>query len=213
MTVGGDTSKVLLIGYGTLLFPPSVEHTIGRAPRFALPVMVHGFRRLFNLRPDHYEASSVWNRPGVEDAGMNVERATGESFNGVAFTVTLGELDRLDRREYAYDRVTVDAHDFESGELIGPGHVYSSPPDARGIERNPDKLLPLWRDVVWARAGAYEIGRRFGEAFDRTTYLADGRTLVADRYRSLLSPGRAPRPEELLPGAWRVTKSPESAAT
>lgn len=211
MTAGGDTSKVLLIGYGTLLFPPSVEHTIGRAPqhaRVALPVVVHGFRRLFNLRPDHYEASTVWNRPGVENAGMNVERATDASFNGLAFTVTSEELDRLDRREYAYDRVTVDAHDFESGELVGPGHVYSSPPDASRIERDPDRLLPLWRDVVWARAGAYEVGHRFGEAFDRTTYLADGRTLVADRYRGLLSPGRAPRPEELRPEAWRTARSP-----
>ena len=32
--------------------------------------MVRGFRRLFNLHPDHYEASNLWGRPGIENAAM-----------------------------------------------------------------------------------------------------------------------------------------------
>ncbi len=96
----------------------------------------------------------------------------------------------------AYDRLGVEATDFETGTLLGPCHIYSSKPDARWIERDPGKLLPQWRDVVWARAGAYRIGRRFGETFDQTTYLADGETLVADRYRDHLSAGEPPRAEE-----------------
>ena len=57
---------------------------------------------------------------------------------------------------------------------MGEGWIYSSEPDARWIERDPAALLPLWRDVQWARAGAYQISPRFGAYFDRTTYLGDG---------------------------------------
>ena len=190
----------LVIGYGTLLYRASLERTVGRAEggvRELLPVLVHGFRRLFNMRPDHYAASDLWGRPGVENGAMNVEPAAGVSLNAVAFRVEPEELERLDERESAYDRLLVEACDFETGVPLGRGHIYSSKPDPRWIECDPGKLLPLWRDVVWARAGAYAIGRRFGEAFDNTTYLADGETLVADRYRDHLSPGKPPRTEEL----------------
>ncbi len=44
-------------------------------------------------------------------------------------------------------------------------------------------------------AGSYAIGRRFGATFDRTTYLADGETLMAERYRDHLSPGEPPQTE------------------
>ncbi len=197
-------SGVFVIGYGTLLYRASVERTIGRpvgGAREMLPVRVHGFRRLFNMRPGHYDASDLWGRPDVENGAMNVEPAAAELFNGLALRVGPEELGRLDRRESDYERLRVEARDFETGEPLGTGHVYSSRPDAPWIECDPERLLPLWRDVVWARAGAYGISRQFGEAFDRTTYLADGRTLVADRYRDHLSPGEPPRAEDLARAA------------
>lgn len=182
-------SDVLLIGYGTLLSRASIVHTLGgpEEERELLPVVVRGFRRLFNLRPDHYQSSNLWGRPGVEMGAMNVEPAAGEFLNGLGLRVTAEELEKLDRREYSYDRVQVEAYDFESEALIGPAGIYSSPLEARWIDRDPSRLLPLWRDLDWARTGSYGISRRFGETFDRTTYLADGRTLVADRYRDHLA--------------------------
>ena len=54
------------------------------------------------------------------------------------------------------------------------------------FERDIEKLMPLWRDIVWARTGAYRIGETFGRCYDETTYLADGRTLVIDRYRDVI---------------------------
>lgn len=192
---------VLVIGYGTLLYRASLGQTIGQAvagQREMLPVLVRGFRRLFNLRPDHYVASHLWGRPGIENGAMNVEPADGQSLNGLAFQVTPEELAELDRRERYYDRLAAETYDFETGAPLGPGQIYSARLDARWIERDPERLLPLWRDVAWARAGAYAIGRSFGETFDRTTYLADGETLVVDRYREHLSPGEPPGAEELL---------------
>ncbi len=200
MTSGGP-SDVLVVGYGTLLYRASLGSTLGRTTkeRQMVPVTMRGFRRLFNLRADHYPSSDLWGRSGIENGAMNVEPAPGESLNGLAFRVSPKELEKLDRREYCYDRLQVEAHDFKTGVLLGPAHIYSARRDGRWIERDPAKLLPLWRDVAWARAGTYAVSRRFGEAFDRTTYLADGRTLVAERYRDHLSPGEPPRVEDLPP--------------
>lgn len=202
MNLDTDASKaVFIIGYGTLLYRASLGQTIGRTmadQREMVPVLVTGFRRLFNLRPDHYLASDVWGRAGIENGAMNVEPAASESLNGLAFEVAPEELEQLDRRERYYERLEAEIYDFQTGEPLGPGHIYSSKPDARWIERDPGKLLPLWRDVAWARAGSYAISRRFGETFDRTTYLADGKTLVVDHYRAHLSPGKPPGHEELL---------------
>jgi hypothetical protein len=114
----------LLVGYGTLLYRPSLGDTIGGTAASAIemvPVVVAGYRRLFNLRPDHYVPLT---------------------------SAVLGDT---------------------------------------GIERDPAALLPLWRDVQWARAGAYQISPRFGTYCDRTTYLGDGATLVTARYQGHLA--------------------------
>jgi len=195
----------LLIGYGTLLYRPSLGHTIGDEAGNSiemLPVVVEGYQRLFNLRPDHYLplTSSVLGDGGIENAAMNVEPAPGHSFNGLAFTVDYEQLPDLDRRESYYLRKRVRLRHFDSGEWMGEGWVYSSEPDARWIERDPAALLPLWRDIEWAREGAYRISERFGEYFDETTFLGDGTTLVTERYYGRLDVARGlsePEPREV----------------
>ena len=180
----------LLVGYGTLLYRASLGRSIGAeaAERRELrAVAVPGYRRLFNLRPDHYTPSACLSADGRECAAMNVEPAPGAWFNGVAFAVRESELAALDQRERYYRRLEAPLLDFATREPIGTGFLYSAEATARWIERNPEKLLPLWRDVVWARAGAYGLAPAFGRAFDETTYLADGETLVVERYREPLA--------------------------
>lgn len=77
----------------------------------------------------------------------------------------------------------------ENKEVMGTGYVYGSEPDAPWIDRDPRTLMPLWRDVLWSRGGAYRVGDDFGLAYDQTTYLADGSTLLVDAYRIHLRPG------------------------
>jgi hypothetical protein len=180
----------LLVGYGTLLYRASLGDSIGAEValgKVVWPVAVLGYRRLFNLRPDHYQSSACLSADGSECAAMNVEPAPEAWFNGIAFRVTESELDALDRREWYYRRLEAPLFDFHTREPIGSGYVYSAELTARRIERSSEKLLPLWRDVLWARAGAYGIAPAFGRAFDETTYLADGRTLVVERYREPLA--------------------------
>ena len=178
-------SRLFLVGYGTLLYRASLGHTIGgdaADDKPMTPVRVAGYRRLFNLRPDHYEPSFRLSTEPIEAAAMNVEPADDAEFNGLAFEVTADELAALDQRERFYRRVACTVEHFATGEIVGEGHFYSSDLDARWIERDPAKLLPLWRDIDYARRGAYSISQAFGRTYDRTTFLADGTTLMVDHY-------------------------------
>ncbi len=178
-----------LLAYGTLLYRESMATTVGRdasAAKTFRPVTVHGYRRLFNLRPTHYEPSFRLSDRAIEAGASNIEPAADATFNAIAFEVSADELAQLDVRERYYARVRVPMRHFASDEPAGEAFVYASQPDAAWIVRDPDALLPRWTDVVWARTGAYRISEAFGQAFDASTYLADGHTLLVDRYRDVL---------------------------
>jgi hypothetical protein len=147
-----------------------------------LPVRVEGYRRLFNFAPPHYTPSRTIRQEPLERAAANVEKAEGFSFNGLAFEADPEEMEALDRREGCYDRVVVPLWHFGSDGSAGEGAIYVCPPDAEWIERDLSLLLPHWRDVLYARVGAYRVGEAFGREYDRSTYMADGETLVADFY-------------------------------
>ena len=186
----GTGVATLLVGYGTLLNRRSLGDSIGQdsaEAREVAPVIVHGYRRLFNLRPDHYESSFKLGTAAIENAAANLEAAPGSRFNGLAFPVTSDELEVLDERESYYERHVVTLHAFDTNEVIGEGHVYVSLPDARWIERDTTRLMPLWRDIEWSRGGAYRVAESFGRVYDETTFLADGITLLIDSYRELLA--------------------------
>ncbi|MEM9799780.1 MAG: gamma-glutamylcyclotransferase family protein [Planctomycetota bacterium] len=175
----------LIVGYGTLLLSASVGTTIGSSAaseKTYRPVLVPGHRRLFNLRPTHYDSSSKLSTKGNENAAMNVEPAAECRFNAVVFEVQDNELEALDQRERYYERVEVPLLDFSTREDLGTGYCYMSRPDAEWIERDPAKLMPLWRDVVWARTGSLRLSEAFGAEYDATTYMADGKTLVQETY-------------------------------
>lgn len=176
-----------LIGYGTLLYNASLASSIGKSAvtkKIYIPVIVDGYIRTFNLRARHYSPSHMFESGGEERAAMNVEPSTNHSFNGIAFQITDRELELLDKREIYYERHVVPIRTFESGKIIAKGNIYV------GLEpwiiRDPQKLMPLWRDVIWGRTGAYQIGERFGQYFDKTTYISDNKVLVVDKYRKFL---------------------------
>lgn len=178
-----------LVGYGTLLYRASLAMTIGEERGFATPlapVVVPGYRRLFNLRAAHYSSSHRVSAEPIERGAANVEPAPGGSLNAVAFEVDEAEIALLDEREPYYRRVGVPIACFESGASLGSGQIYTAPADADFLDRDPRRLLPRWRDLDCARRGAYAIGRAFGESYDRSTFLADGRTEARRFYGRLL---------------------------
>ncbi len=182
----GD-SPALVVGYGTLLSRASLASTVGVGgqTKTFIPVVVNGFRRIFNLRPGHYEPSYHLTHEPVELAAMNVQPMDASTFNGVAFPVSKKDLEVLDEREKYYQRIEVRIDPFPgSGSLAGgrEAFVYSAGPESPWVIDDPDLLRPHWRDLILAREGAYALGRPFGEMFDSTTYLAGGRTLAVDEY-------------------------------
>lgn len=182
--------RLFLIGYGTLLSRESVGSTLGpdAQEKEFLPVVVEGFKRLFNLRPAHYQPSFRVSDEPVEAAAMNVQPAPGFRFNGLAFPVSDVELRALDHRERYYRRVKVEARLFSGGAPPLAAEMYLAAPESPGVAEAPEGLRPAWRDITLARGGAYAVGQAFGEMFDATTYLADGRTLAIDVYRDHLPP-------------------------
>jgi len=179
-----------LVGYGTLLSRESTAKTVGpstSAKPFE-PVVVTGFRRLFNLRPDHYHPSFHLIDEPLEVTAMNVMPWEGSWFNGLAFPVSPDELAALDTRERYYERVRVPILAFPGREPMGDAWVYSASPGAPAVLSPESGLRPQWEDLVMARAGAYAKGEEFGNMFDETTFLPDGNTLVVDVYRAHLPP-------------------------
>lgn len=181
--------KAVLVGFGTLLLQESLGDTIGAdgamQKRFR-PIIIKNYRRLFNLRPDHYTPDKRFRQDDSEAGAANIEPADGLHFNGLAYEVNAADLEGLDKRERYYVRVEVPYFDFETGEALGNCFVYESKPDARWIVRDTQLLLPLWRDIVYARVGAYRISDAFGKMYDATTYLADGKTLMVEHYKNHL---------------------------
>jgi len=180
--------KTLSLGYGTLLHQASASNTLRGSDSDLefVPVRVPGLRRLFNLHPEHYEESHKVNSAAIEAAAMNVAFAKDAALNGVVFQTTKDEQQRLDKRERYYHSEKIQVFEFSSGASLGQARFYICSPDEKWINHNPKELLPLWRDIVWGRSGAYAISKEFGQFFDETTYLADGRTLVIDAYRDYL---------------------------
>lgn len=181
--------KVVLVGFGTLLLQESLGDTVGDASsqKKFTPIIVKNYKRLFNLLPDHYEADNRLRQDNTEIGAANIEPAEGFEFNGLSFEANASDLAQLDQRERYYVRAQTPYFDFETGEELGICHVYESPLDARWLRHDNATLLPLWRDIVYARVGAYRISEAFGKFYDATTYLADGKTLMIDYYKDYLT--------------------------
>ena len=176
-----------IVGYGTLLYTESVGDTLGSTAgrKLYLPVMIHGFKRLFNLLPSHYNPSFKISKMPVEKAAANIIVSAGSSFNGLAFEVNEAELAEIDRRESHYLRLETVMYDFVLAKPMGKAFVYAAT-EKKATLTDDASFLPDWEDISWARTGAYRHGKKFGNMYDRTTYLADSKTLVVERYNDYL---------------------------
>lgn len=189
-SIDNSSDTVLVAGYGTLLLRESLGDTVSQESaneKEFIPVVIQGGKRLYNLIPDHYPAEDRLGRGPIEKAAANSIFAEGCSFNAIAFRVKTSELAMLDKRERYYKRVSAPCFEFSSKKELGECYFYMSEPDARWIENDIDKLLPLWRDIVYARVGSYRVSEDFGRLYDATSWMADGKTLVVDYYKDYLT--------------------------
>lgn len=178
-----------IVGFGTLLLKSSLGNTVGdenSSKKEYIPVIVEGYKRVFNVFAEHYEASHLIHENDIEMGAANIKKAKGAVFNGVVFAADEEEVELLDRRERYYMRVKVNAQNYYTGEQLQEVYAYCANPDSKSVKNSIDLLLPKWRDVDYARRGAYGIDEKFGKMYDKTTFLADGETLLVDYYSKFI---------------------------
>lgn len=142
-----------VFGYGSLVDRAALAAWLRRGafgPGETVPCRLRGWRRTWNVARDNAEIAA--GRPHYVDARtgarvalfvtvLNIRPAAGEFVNGLAFRVSQAERERLDRREFNYDRIDV----------------------AGSLDRAPGGRVWVYRGSAAARA-RYERSVREGRA-------------------------------------------------
>lgn len=149
-----------IIGYGSLLSAESLARTISERP--GMPVIVPGYRRVFNMTTKRTPGTNV----------LNLRRDAGSEFNAVLFEVNQNEFRELLKREFRYNVEEAEAIDFYTRKKVGSCLIFINE-HIDLDDKNPPS--PAYFDLC--RKAAYEIGEDFGKAWDATTFLPQGTTV------------------------------------
>jgi len=150
--------KYDFIAYGSLISHNSLSKTI--KDRKFIPVVVKGFRRIFNLS---------LREKGGRDV-LNIARDKNSFFNGVMFEINEEELTKLKEREDDYNLEEADFYDFETGKKLGKGLI--SVDHIVNIDKSHE--LPDKPYFELCREAAYHLSEKFGKVWDDTTYTSAG---------------------------------------
>jgi len=120
-----------VFGYGSLVSSASLAEVLARPVGRCTPARLDGWRRRWSLRRHNLTSEKTFElrdgRLPTWILSLNIERSSaGESGpNGLLFSVTERELERLDAREHRYDRIDV-TEDLVADELpTEAAHVFS----------------------------------------------------------------------------------------
>ncbi|MCF7835444.1 gamma-glutamylcyclotransferase [Candidatus Gracilibacteria bacterium] len=148
------------IGYGSLLSHNSLKKTI--KDRDFIPVIVKGFKRIFNvdLDPNSNKDLDV----------LNIVKDKNSFFNGILIKITDEELLKLKEREKHYVFEKVEAKDINSNKIYK--NCILSIDHNLDIDLGFKKPDQSYFDLC--REAAYHINENFGNMFDETTFTSDG---------------------------------------
>ena len=177
-----------VFGFGSLVDAGALASWLGRGPfeaNEAVLCRLIDHRRSWNVarnnsviregRP-YYVDSRTGRRANVFVATVNIRQAPGETVNGLAVRVAPAELDRLDRREFNYDRV--DATNRIDRPLRGNVWVYRGSAAARARFR------------AGRAANNAVVARRYHEIVE-AAFASHGCDYLAE-YRATTDPPDAP---------------------
>ncbi len=123
-----------VFGYGSLVDAAALAPWLGRdpfAPGEVARCRLRGHRRTWNVARDnaagradkpHYVDPGTGERPALFVVAVNIRPAPGAAVNGLAFQVMRAQRDRIDRREFNYDRIN--AAELVDPPLEGPVWTY-----------------------------------------------------------------------------------------
>lgn len=177
-----------IVGFGTLLYQNSLKDTVKESGDIIeyIPIVIKDYKRIFNVYAEHYTPSHQLSNNGIEMGAANIKYAPGYKCNAVVFESTEADVALLDKRERYYERIEVDAFNYNTNEPLKNVFAYCAKDNFSCIRHSINELLPNWRDIDYARKGAYAISEEFGRLYDASTYLADEKTLMVDHYRNVL---------------------------
>ena len=149
--------KYWLVGYGSLMSHKTLRNTISNK-RF-VPVIVKGYKRIFNLID--YDLKN----PDV----LNIKESPGGYFNGVMFSINERELSKIRKRESEYELKKSYVYDFHAKKRLRQCLVFID--HFKFIDHH--NLNPKKAYFILCREAAYHISKKFGNVWDKTTYLSD----------------------------------------
>ena len=160
-----------VIGYGSLMNKDEFQ-----SKNFKL-VRVKGWGRIFN----RINLRSAWEKYGKGNkiGTLNVVKSPGLYFNALAYKVSDKDFQKLIEREVDYHTEKAEAYDFETNEKVEEVTFFVSnkkTKDGKQILR--ENIMPNPKYLEVCRRGAYSWGDNFGKEFDKSTFLADGKTSI-----------------------------------
>jgi hypothetical protein len=145
-----------IVGYGSLVSHNSLKETI--KDKHFIPVIVKGYKRIFDIAQIEGENSDV----------LNLKKSPKNEFNGVMFSVTDKELEKLKQREDGYELEQVPAYHFKTKDKLGNCFVFL---DKTDLDKS---LFPYRSYFLLCRDAAYHISKKFGKMWDETTFVSTG---------------------------------------
>ncbi len=195
-----ENGKILIFGYGSLMSPDIEVNKKSIRPenlKTLRPAIAFGVKRVFNRRGG---ISKTFNSTGLEPnerCFLNVVPTTNfnDVTNGVTIEVDQGDLVKLIARELGYDLVPLfiaswdDAVKESDGIEIKIAYTFIASSGLRDhISYTSNTLYPIRRYASLVERAAKFHGRVFWNLYQKTTWLADGTTLISDWHDTFNTP-------------------------
>lgn len=163
--------RIRIVDYGSLFDEKERENLVPSA-QSVQTVWILGYRRTFITRKPIKQFLSPENTDTI--ASPLIEMLSAHKFNGISFTLPLSDYyDFLNQKGSSYiTRVVECDHFLNNYEAYRCTILVPNPHRIGNIIRTEEC------DIEKYREGAYSISKRFGEVFDKTSYLINGFSLA-----------------------------------
>lgn len=182
------TSKIPIIGYGSLINPKSAARTLSEEViQQSNGVHVYSYQRTFNTFWPYYDPRAQEDDATNEIAFLNIQKAKNEDhfFNAMLFWIDENDFIKLRSRELTYDLVPVavallDAnhHPIEDKPMVAYAWMVTDP-DYLCQESDLPRpaYFPIMEEALKEQKTLEKLGPTALEDYYRSTFLANGQPI------------------------------------
>ncbi len=165
---------IKIIGFGGHLDKNSLFKTISE--RKIEICWVKGYKRIFNIRASKFKSVKEGGDM-IKTAILNMQPKENAEANAIVFDANQDEFERLKIRNKSYYVKEVPFYDYKTKEESGKAVLFIGKKMRHGERAVEDDILPLPKYFERVRDAAYNISKKFGKEFDKTTFVGDGRVV------------------------------------